>query len=112
MAQLTSRAIPAIGSAEQRRILVNAEEVRFLRRKISGQIAAALLATFTGLSVAILFIIISYVVVNGIGGINLAFFTEIPKPLGQTGGGISQAILGSLEMLLVGAVISVPLGLM
>ena len=42
----------------------------------------ALLALLTGLSVAILFIIIGYTVINGIGGIDLAFFTDIPKPLG------------------------------
>jgi phosphate transport system permease protein len=111
MAQITTRAIPAIGSAEQRQILIDAEEVRFLRRKLSGQIVAALLATFTGLSVALLFIIIGHILVNGVGAVNLAFFTEIPKPMGQTGGGISQAILGSLEMLLVAAIIAVPLGL-
>jgi phosphate transport system permease protein len=112
MAQSTVRAIPSIGSAEHRQILINAEEVRFLRRKISGQTVAVFLATLTGLSVAILFFIVGYIAINGVGGLNLAFFTEIPKPLGQTGGGISQAILGSLEMLLVAAIISVPLGLM
>jgi len=61
---------------------------------------------------AILFIIIGYTVVNGIGGINLAFFTEIPKPIGTVGGGIAQAIVGSFLMLIVGAVLAVPLGLL
>lgn len=102
----------AIGSVEQRRILINAEEVRFIRRQLVGRAMTVLLATLTGASVAILFLIIGYIVVNGVAGINLAFFTEIPKPLGQTGGGIAQAILGSLEMLAIGGVMAIPLGIL
>jgi phosphate transport system permease protein len=102
----------AIGSAEQRRILINAEEVRFLRRKLYGRAMTVLLATLTAASVAILFLIIGYIVINGAPGITASFFTETPKPLGQVGGGIAQAILGSLQMLLVGGVLAVPIGIL
>jgi phosphate transport system permease protein len=112
MAQATALGRVAIGSAEHKQILVNAEEVRFLRRKLTGRIIVTLLAVLTGLAVAILFIIVGYTVINGIGGINLAFFTEIPKPMGQTGGGIAQAIIGSFEMLIVGSLIAIPFGLL
>ena len=112
MAQATMYGGVAIGSAEYKQILLNAEEVRFLRRKATGRMIVTLLAVLTGLAVAILFIIVGYTVVNGIGGINPAFFTEIPKPIGKTGGGIAQAIVGSLEMLIVGSLIAVPFGLL
>ena len=112
MAQLTALGGVAIGSAEHRQILLDAEELRFVRRKLTGRLIVTLLAVLTGLAVAILFIIVGYTVVNGIGGINLSFFTEIPKPLGKTGGGIAQAIVGSFEMLLAGSLIAVPFGLL
>ena len=111
MQQTTTLGGIAIGSAEHKRILLDAEEIRFLRRKTTGRALVTLLATLTGLSVALLFIIVGYTVVNGIGGINLAFFTQIPKPVGQSGGGIAQAITGSLEMLVVGALLAIPFGI-
>ncbi len=112
MAQARALSGIEIGSAEHKQILINAEEIRFQRRKLTGRLIVGLLCTLTAMSVAILFIIIGYTVVNGIGGIDLAFFTEIPKPLGTVGGGIAQAIVGSFEMLIVGALIAVPLGLL
>ncbi len=102
----------AIGSAEHKQILINAEEVRFIRRQMTGRLISTVLGVLTAMAVAILFIIVGYTVVKGIGGIDLAFFTDIPKPLGQTGGGIGNAIVGSLQMLLVGAVIAIPFGLL
>ena len=112
MAQATSFQGVAIGSAEHKQILLNAEEIRFVRRKITGRAVSTLLAVLTGLAVAILFIIVGYIVVSGIGGINLAFFTDIPKPMGQDGGGIAQAIVGSFYMLIVGSLIAVPFGIL
>jgi phosphate transport system permease protein len=51
-----------------------------------------------------------YLVIRGIGSLNLAFFTQIPKPVGETGGGMANAIVGSIVILLIGSVIGVPLG--
>lgn len=70
-----------------------------------------LLGSLTACAVVILFIIVGYTALSGIAGINLSFFTDIPKPLGQDGGGIAQAILGTLEMLGVGAIIAIPFGI-
>jgi phosphate transport system permease protein len=112
MVQATTFGSVAIGSAEHKQILLDAEEIRFVRRKVMGRIVVTLLAALTGLAVAILFIIIGYIVANGVGGINLAFFTEIPKPMGKDGGGIAQAMIGSFEMLMVGSIIAIPFGLL
>jgi phosphate transport system permease protein len=51
-----------------------------------------------------------YLVIRGIGALNLAFFTQIPRPVGETGGGMANAIVGSAVLLLIGSVIGVPLG--
>jgi phosphate transport system permease protein len=54
--------------------------------------------------------IFAYLVVRGVGSLNLAFFTQLPKPVGETGGGMANAIVGSGVVLLIGSVIGVPLG--
>lgn len=95
---------------KQRQALFSLEEARYLRRKATGTFMVGLLTTLTAVSVVILFIIVAYITISGIGGLDLAFFIDTPKPLGEVGGGIAQAILGTFEMLIVGAVIAVPLG--
>ncbi len=95
---------------KQRQALFTLEESRYLRRKAFGTFMVGLLTTLTALSVLILFIIVAYITISGIGGIDLAFFIDTPKPLGEAGGGIAQAILGTFEMLIVGALIAVPIG--
>jgi phosphate transport system permease protein len=57
-----------------------------------------------------LFLILGTVVVHGLSALNWAFLTQLPKPVGETGGGMANAIVGSLEILAVASVIGVPLG--
>ena len=57
-----------------------------------------------------LFLILSGVIVRGIGSLNWAFFTQIPQPPGETGGGMANAIVGSAMILVVASIIGVPLG--
>ncbi len=70
--------------------------------------------TMTGVcafvSVAILFLILGYLVFNGGKSINWAFFTKLPKPVGETGGGMANAIVGSAKLLLASSLIGVPIG--
>ncbi len=95
---------------QRRRAIYSAEEARYIRRKAMGAFMVGLLSSLTIIAVLILFLIVGYIAVNGVSGLNAAFFTQTPKPLGQKGGGIAQAILGSLEMLLVGAIMAIPVG--
>lgn len=55
--------------------------------------------------------ILFFVVGKGLGSINWAFFTNMPKPVGEVGGGMANAILGSLTMVGLGAAFAVPLGI-
>ena len=54
--------------------------------------------------------ILYYVFRQGIEAINWDFFTQLPKPVGETGGGISNAILGSLIIIFVASLMSIPFG--
>ena len=71
--------------------------------------------TLTGVAalavVSILFLILGYLVWNGGKSLNWAFFTQLPKPVGETGGGMANAIVGSLKLLLLAAVLGLPVGL-
>src|SRR5216684_5011650 len=57
-----------------------------------------------------LFAIFAYLVYKGIGSINLAFLTQTPKPVGEPGGGMANAIVGSAFILGIASLIGVPLG--
>src|ERR1035437_9137456 len=52
-----------------------------------------------------------YLVIKGIGSINLAFLTQTPKPVGEAGGGMANAIAGSALILSMASLIGVPLGI-
>jgi phosphate transport system permease protein len=54
--------------------------------------------------------IFGYLVYRGIGSLDWAFFTQIPKPVGESGGGMANAIVGSAVILAIGSLIGVPLG--
>lgn len=72
--------------------------------------------TLTGLSafgvVSILFLILGYLIWNGGRSLNFDFFTQLPKPVGETGGGMANAIVGSLKLLLLAALMGLPVGLL
>jgi phosphate transport system permease protein len=55
-------------------------------------------------------LILIYIVVRGASSINWQFLTELPRPMGEAGGGISNAIVGSIILVIIATVISVPLG--
>lgn len=70
--------------------------------------------TMTGVcavvSVLALFLILGYLVFNGGTSVNWAFFTKLPKPVGEIGGGMANAIAGSAKLLLAASLIGVPIG--
>jgi phosphate transport system permease protein len=67
-------------------------------------VALSLLATLP------LLLILVFIIIRGAGSINWRFITELPRPIGETGGGIANSIVGTLLIVLVGAAVSVPLG--
>jgi phosphate transport system permease protein len=55
--------------------------------------------------------VLGYLVYKGIGSINWAFVTQIPKPPGESGGGMANAIAGSFLILALGSLVGVPVGI-
>jgi phosphate transport system permease protein len=72
--------------------------------------------TLTGVAafgvVAVLFVILGFLIWNGGTSLNLAFFTQLPRGEGEIGGGMANAIVGSLKLLFLAAVIGLPIGLL
>ena len=62
------------------------------------------------LTISILFFILGFLVYNGISSVDWAFFTQLPKPPGETGGGMANGIAGSFVMILIASAIGIPIG--
>ncbi|MGB0124913.1 MAG: phosphate ABC transporter permease PstA [Silvibacterium sp.] len=81
------------------------------RRTASNHLASGLAVLSTILVVAPLVAIFAYLLYKGTTSLNLAFFTQVPKPVGESGGGMANAIVGSGVLLAVGSVLGVPIGI-
>jgi phosphate transport system permease protein len=82
-----------------------------IARRVSDGLATFAALGATLLVLAPLFAIFGYLVYKGIGSINLAFLTHTPQPVGEPGGGMANAIVGSAAILGIGSLIGVPLGI-
>jgi phosphate transport system permease protein len=81
-----------------------------LRRKLSNGFALGMITLAAVVVTVPLFLILGTVLLRGIGELNWAFLTQIPKPVGETGGGMANAIAGSIMLLGLASLIGVPLG--
>jgi len=75
------------------------------------------LVSFATLSAAVLVIaplglVFAHLLVNGASSVNWDFFTQLPKPVGVPGGGMVNAVVGSLELLALGSIIGIPVGVL
>ena len=82
-----------------------------LRRRLTNWLALGSIAAAAFIVTVPLFLILGTVVYRGVGGLNWAFFTQIPKPVGEIGGGMANAIGGSFMLLGIASLIGVPLGI-
>jgi phosphate transport system permease protein len=81
------------------------------RRRVAGAVMSVLLTAATAIAVGLLLVILGYVLVNGLPALNVAFFTERPKPFGVEGGGVAPAIVGTLLVSAIAGVIAIPIGI-
>jgi phosphate transport system permease protein len=80
---------------------------KFKSRAMGGLMLLSSLAVM-----APLFLVLYFLIQQGASSIDWNFFTQLPKPTGELGGGMANAIVGSLVLLAMGAVIGVPLGVL
>jgi phosphate transport system permease protein len=62
------------------------------------------------IAVSVLFFILGYLVYHGGTSISWNFFTKLPAPVGETGGGMANAIIGSAKLLMLATIVGVPIG--
>ncbi|MGD0964856.1 MAG: phosphate ABC transporter permease PstA [Candidatus Acidiferrales bacterium] len=87
-------------------------DIRLLWRKFLNVVMLTLTGVAAFAVVSVLFLILGYLIWNGGKSLNWDFFTQLPKPVGETGGGMANAIVGSLKLLALAALIGLPVGLM
>ncbi len=79
-------------------------------RRLRGHLIVGLLGVAVVVAVLPLLLILGTLVVKGATSLDLAFFTEIPVPAGETGGGVVHGIVGTLLIVGIAALIAVPVG--
>jgi phosphate transport system permease protein len=79
-------------------------------RRTTSALMTSLTALCTVLAIGVLVIILSYIAWRGIGSISFRFLVDSPRPVGE-GGGIGNAILGSLVLLLLSSALGLPFGI-
>jgi phosphate transport system permease protein len=80
------------------------------RRRVTDHIMTGAAVLTVVLVLVPLVAIFAYLVYRGVGSINWAFLTQTPKPVGEVGGGMANAIVGSGMILAIASVIGVPFG--
>src|SRR3984957_11272820 len=83
---------------------------RFIRVLVNHLATVAAVGS-TILVMAPLIAIFAYLLFKGASSLNLAFFTQIPKPVGEVGGGMANSILGSGILLAIASLMGVPIGI-
>lgn len=82
------------------------------QRKLKSKIMLTLCYISAFLAIMPLLYIFFYTTMQGASSLNFEFFTELPKPVGETGGGMANAIVGTLILVGLGSVIGIPVGVM
>src|SRR6267378_2482960 len=85
---------------------------RLIWRKALNVTMLSLTGLCALLTVSALFFILGYLMWNGGKDLSWNFFTRLPAPVGEIGGGMANAILGTLKLMVLAALIGVPIGLL
>src|SRR5204862_7794961 len=88
-----------------------AVSARRLRRRIVSGAMTALVAALSFVAVLALVFILGYLVAKGASSLNWSFFVKNPVPAGQSGGGVANAIVGTMIIVGLAALIGLPIGI-
>lgn len=87
-----------------------AQRRRNLYRKLKNQVMVGVTIAATVLALIPLFLVLGYLVGKGASSLSWSFFTRMPAPVGQAGGGMANAIVGTFELVGLACLIGVPIG--
>src|SRR3954469_17198150 len=91
---------------------MNLGAATYVRRNLIDRVVRTLCVIGTVVALIPLASVLYYVVSRGIGGINLDFFTELPKPVGESGGGMGNALVGTLKLVGLAGLFGIPPGML
>jgi phosphate transport system permease protein len=83
---------------------------RYRRRHLVERVMFAATGLATGITVGLLLFLLGFLVYEGGSSLSLDFFTHLPTPVGEAGGGMANALVGSAKLLLAAALVGVPIG--
>lgn len=86
--------------------------LRFRRRKLLNYAMLGLAVACTVIVLIPLVSVLAYVIARGAGAFNLDFFTQLPKPVGEPGGGMANAIVGTIILVGLACLIGLPVGIL
>ncbi len=93
-------------------IALRSSPTRTRRRKATSAVMLTLTGLATAVAIVPLIWIIGYVVQTGLPALNADFFTQLPTPAGVSGGGIANALVGSLITVGIGIIIAAPIAVL
>ncbi len=82
------------------------------RRHFKSIVANGIIMIFAGMAILPLILVFSYITSSGLPSLNLDFFVKLPAPAGETGGGMANAIAGSVLMVVMSGLMAIPPGLL
>ena len=83
-----------------------------LRRSFTNNLMMTVFALATLIALVPLFALLAYVIKNGFSSLNINFFTDLPSVMGMAGGGMANAIQGTLVLIVIASIFGIPIGIM
>jgi phosphate transport system permease protein len=81
------------------------------RRRITSKLVVGLCGLAVLIALVPLALVFLYVIEQGFASLNWAFFTRMPKPVGEAGGGMANAILGTFFLIVLASIVAIPVGM-
>jgi phosphate transport system permease protein len=81
------------------------------RRRMLSKIVVGLCGLAVLIALVPLALVFFYVIKQGFASLNWAFFTRMPKPVGEAGGGMANAILGTFFLIVIASIVAIPVGM-
>jgi len=81
------------------------------RRRMLSKIVVGLCGLAVLIALVPLTLVFFYVIKQGFASLNWAFFTRMPKPVGEAGGGMANAILGTFFLIVIASIVAIPVGM-
>jgi phosphate transport system permease protein len=108
---VSTEAVGAVGAADRHGAFARPRASGLARRRGVSIVMVTLTCLAAAVAVVPLVVILVYLLRQGAGSLSLAFFTSMPKPVGEAGGGMANAIVGTLILIGIASIVGLPVGI-